>query len=152
MPDVQERQRASQVPRATQKLEAAIISSRGRLPSCGGGVSRIRIQGAPEGGLVYPLYHFSLVTAIAMAFAQGASAETSQDARPNVTNNEHRTDVYGDPLPAGAIARLGTIRFRHDTISGPTTAFSPDGKWLAASSYHSLRLWEMTTGRLLWEI
>jgi WD40 repeat protein len=101
---------------------------------------------------VYPLYCFTLVTAIAMAIAQEASGDTSQDPRPNVTNNEHRSDVYGDPLPAGAIARLGTIRFRHDTIYGSTTAFSPNGKWLAASSFRSLRLWEMTTGRLLWEI
>jgi WD40 repeat protein len=60
-----------------------------------------------------------------------------------------RTDRLGDPLPKGAIARLGTMRLRHD---GRVTsvAFAPDGKTLASASVDgTIRIWETATGREL---
>jgi WD40 repeat protein len=58
-----------------------------------------------------------------------------------------RTDLHGDPLPPGAIARLGTQRRRHpDHIT--SLAFSPNGKLLAAASWdRSIRLWDTATGK-----
>jgi WD40 repeat protein len=51
-------------------------------------------------------------------------------------------------LPPGALARIGTTRFRH---GGPVyaIAFSPDGKTLAASSSDGIRLWDSATGKEL---
>ena len=56
-----------------------------------------------------------------------------------------RTDVHGDPLPPGALARLGTIRLRH---LSPTVIFSADGKaLLSAGGDGTIRTWEPATGK-----
>jgi WD40 repeat protein len=61
-----------------------------------------------------------------------------------------RTDLHGDPLPDGAIARLGTLRFRQRSLHA--VALSPDGMTIAADSKEKddrqrLRLWDVTTGK-----
>jgi WD40 repeat protein len=60
-------------------------------------------------------------------------------------------DLYGDPLPAGAVMRLGSVQLRHYAA---LLAFSPDGKTLvsAGQADASIRIWENATGRLLRQI
>ena len=58
-------------------------------------------------------------------------------------------DCHGDPMPAGARARLGSIRLRHSDRVGQVI-FSPDGKWLASHCRweRSIKVWETASGKL----
>jgi WD40 repeat protein len=58
-----------------------------------------------------------------------------------------RTDRYGDPLPEGAVSRLGTVRFRHVRLS--LVAYAPDGKALLSAGDGTFRRWDAATGKEL---
>jgi len=64
-------------------------------------------------------------------------------ASPALAGNAAPVDLQGDPLPAGAIARLGTVRFR---VAGRLT-FAPDGKTIAGVYHDVVRLWDAATGK-----
>jgi WD40 repeat protein len=55
-------------------------------------------------------------------------------------------DSHGDPLPDGALLRLGTIRFRH--AGGITeVGLSADGEVLATTGFETAQLWNTKTGK-----
>src|SRR5262245_18363079 len=71
----------------------------------------------------------------------------------------HASDAHGDPLPAGALARSGSVRFQH---AGPVNslAYLGQGKILASAGFvgrgtgdrttqGNIRLWEVETGKEL---
>src|SRR5262249_29216812 len=69
-------------------------------------------------------------------------------ATPARAKQEPRRDRSSDPVPPGAVARLGTLRFRvPGEIEG--LAFSPDGKTIAASSNGGVNLLDAASGKLI---
>lgn len=83
----------------------------------------------------------TILAAMILAAATWASAQDDPKSA--------RTDAHGDPLPKGAITRIGTVRLANDGgITG--LAFAPDGKSLAsANGDNTVRLWETGTGKLI---
>jgi WD40 repeat protein len=60
-----------------------------------------------------------------------------------------RVDAFGDPLPPGAVARVGTTRFRHRGAV-VALAWSPDGAELVSASHdRTVCFWDAKTGKLL---
>jgi WD40 repeat protein len=72
-------------------------------------------------------------------------SEQPQEKKEALARPPVRTDLYGDPLPPGALARLGTVRFRTSTFSAQ--ALSPDAKVMALfDSDGTLCLCDSATG------
>lgn len=65
---------------------------------------------------------------------------------------KRETDSFGDPLPPGAVARLGTVRFRHGN-GVSLIAFSGDGKKIVFGGSdgvdNAIRMVETSTGKEL---
>src|SRR5262245_1670935 len=61
-----------------------------------------------------------------------------------------RSDRYSGPLPDGAIARLGSIRFHHPG-GIIASAYAPDSKTIVAAGSaekgHAIRLWDASSGK-----
>ena len=87
-------------------------------------------------------------------FLVGASAafngrETpAVEPLPTTDRRAARTDLHGDPLPEGAVARLGTLRLRHGDMVR-SLGFFPDGKTLLSADWHTVHVWDAANGRLL---
>ena len=61
---------------------------------------------------------------------------------------EQRTDLYGDPLPAGAVTRLGTDRL--GGAGANALAFSSSGRLFATGgNLGEITVWETSTGKAI---
>ena len=65
------------------------------------------------------------------------------------TTTRELTDRLGDPLPDGALLRLGTTRLRHANVL--SLAFAADGKLTSFGQDYIVKVWDAGTGRLLRE-
>jgi WD40 repeat protein len=90
-----------------------------------------------------------MTTRLTLALLVGALLTATTYAQPAA---KPRADALGDPLPDGAIARLGTLRFKHAPAANTTidaSIYSPDGTKIAtlASIPGSIRVWQAGTGK-----
>src|SRR5262245_56768839 len=69
-------------------------------------------------------------------------------AKEAAANPLPRTDLHGDPLPIGALARMGTVRWRHHDDSAYSLTFTPDGNTLISGGRDkTIRFWDARSGR-----
>lgn len=93
--------------------------------------------------LIVVLFRLSSLPVGITAIAAAAIAAGQQQA------GSPRVDLYGDPLPEGAVARLGSVRFS-SSIESPlrACAYTPDGKQIVSiSADGKLRFWDRKSGR-----
>jgi WD40 repeat protein len=93
---------------------------------------------------VFPIFGVSIMSREALAYSILLSIASSLPAADPV-----RLDRFGDPLPNGAIYRLGTTRYRPSNTYGQF-ALSPDGKVFATGEYREVRVWDVKTGKPIW--
>jgi WD40 repeat protein len=84
-----------------------------------------------------------------LLLAAGISLAAAQpDDRPSAASG--RADCYGDPLPAGAVARLGTLRWRLEREANTLVGFSADGRRLiTADGFLGLTTWDRSNGTVV---
>ena len=105
--------------------------------------------GGPRSGPARRLYAVAVVLTLAVVGLNGDQAtRTAAKDEPakRAKQAAPRTDRHGDPLPPGAVARLGTLRYRF--AGWPMAlACSPDGRWLATHDGEVICLLEAATGK-----
>jgi RNA polymerase sigma factor (sigma-70 family) len=88
------------------------------------------------------------LTATALPHARQATPEHVSLAAPEEPDAEPAPPPV--PLPRGAVARLGTLAFRHGRIVwGGFLTFTPDGKHLVSAGGGWVRRWDARTGQAL---
>ncbi|HYV37987.1 MAG TPA: WD40 repeat domain-containing protein, partial [Gemmataceae bacterium] len=79
-----------------------------------------------------------VIITVALMALDNAAAQPAQPAKA-------RVDQFGDPLPDGGLARIGSTRYRHGGMD--LLAFTPDGKSLIFHGGGAIRLMEVASGK-----
>jgi RNA polymerase sigma factor (sigma-70 family) len=145
----------------TPELQRAVLST--AFSGARGGAIPVSVLALANGGmrmaimskLCFGLAAAAVMGGIAagMAWQQGSDEKATQATaaivNPAPASNKVPVlrDVFNDPLPGGAVARLGTFEFRHGPVDGDKSplVFTPDGKSLISNGGGWLRRWDIAT-------
>ena len=84
--------------------------------------------------------------ALLVWIAVAAAAEARGDGPAPAAADKPHTDLYGDPLPEGAVLRLGSTRLKSDANQ---MFFTPDGRTLITCEQgRTIRRWNAEDGKL----
>jgi RNA polymerase sigma factor (sigma-70 family) len=145
---------ATAVPAALARSTAAVasgsVSARVRGLAAGAGSGWLLAKS--KVAVVLLLVGLAVAGAVVLASAPAPEAPVTDERsqEPAAKEEASRTDADGNPLPAGAVARLGTLRLRQGGwLRG--ICLSPDGKTLATvgAGDHQVRLWDASDGKEL---
>jgi RNA polymerase sigma factor (sigma-70 family) len=99
-------------------------------------------------GTVLVLIVALAVTTFGYRLAAVGEPVEERPGQPAAEAPQSRADPADDPLPPGALARLGSAQLRHPHFTDWT--FAPDHKTLLTTGEQGdLRSWDVTTGKLL---
>jgi RNA polymerase sigma factor (sigma-70 family) len=136
-------------------VAAAVAAATGAGRPAAGAAELLRSAGTGVAGwkpaaVAAAVFAAGVGLAVGVAPGGGTAPPTAADSPgpPPRAEAAGRTDRYGDPLPPGAVLRLGTVRFRHGGQLH-AAAVSPDGKTIASGGFGRIMLWEAKTGRPL---
>jgi RNA polymerase sigma factor (sigma-70 family) len=111
----------------------------------GGRVARMRIVGA---ALFLAVISGAGLAVLAggMRSAEDGPEQSRATAGPAAIAPGCHVDGFGDPLPEGAVARMGSLRLRHPGLHD--FAFLPDCKTVVSAGKDGLlRFWDIASGR-----
>ncbi|AWM39633.1 ECF RNA polymerase sigma factor SigW [Gemmata obscuriglobus] len=139
-----------------QMCAAILAATFGPPPAAVASLARGPIASGPVAKVGAVACAIAAVVAAALALGASVSADpptpgipAPKDREPGA-NPTASADAQGDALPAGAILRIGTLRYR-DGAGTNNAALSPDGKTIATTSESGLTLLDLATGRrTLW--
>jgi RNA polymerase sigma factor (sigma-70 family) len=89
---------------------------------------------------------------VSWAIAPTPTEPADESATLIAENRPAKVDAYGDPLPDGAIRRLGTLRFRQGGGSVNRLLLTRDGKTLISKCYYgegAVAVWDFPSGKFL---
>jgi RNA polymerase sigma factor (sigma-70 family) len=143
---------------AGQAVEGALSGTAGSLAE---GALRTLLATKVKLGFGLVLALGVLAAGASLAARQSLEAPSPDDPPASASNSpqpevkpQARLDDFGDPLPQGAIRRLGTTRFRHPGEGVNGLLLCQDGKTLVSNNYYgdrTVRAWELASGKLLHE-